>query len=273
MTTALALASILLYLAATVLVGVRLVGPHSEGGLMRSGLAGTAALALLLHGALLYQGIVTDSGLNLGFSNAASLTAWVIVAVLLVAALGKPLASLGIFVLPLAALTIVLSLAWPAHRPAPEGFGLGVDVHILVSLLAYSMLSIAAFQAILLAFQEHRLRHKRPGRIMLRLPPLQVQESLLFQLIGLGFFLLSLSLVSGMMFVEDMFAQHLAHKTILSVIAWLVFGVLLWGRWRYGWRGRTAIWWSLGGFFTLMLAYFGSKLVLEIVLGRMWYPG
>ena len=105
------------------------------------------------------------------------------------------------------------------------------------------------------------------------MPALQTQESLLFQSLGLGFFLLSLSLVSGVMFVDDLLAQHLAHKTILSIATWLVFAVLLWGRWRHGWRGRTATRWTLWGFALLALAYFGSKVVLEMVLGRTWGLG
>ena len=80
--------------------------------------------------------------------------------------------------------------------------------------------------------------------------------------------MLTMAIVSGAMFVEDLFGQHLAHKTVLSVIAWVILGILLWGRWRFGWRGRVAIRWSLGGFFALMLAYFGSKFVLELVLKR-----
>ncbi|MGH8472324.1 MAG: cytochrome C assembly family protein, partial [Gammaproteobacteria bacterium] len=101
------------------------------------------------------------------------------------------------------------------------------------------------------------------------LPPLQTLEGLMFQHIGAGFFLLSLSLMSGMMFLNDIFAQHLVHKTVLSLVAWLVFAVLLFGRWRYGWRGRTAIRCTLGGFASLMLAYFGSKVVLELILHRV----
>jgi len=271
MTIALGALCIALYLAATALVGVRLAseqGPHER---LRYGLTGLTTLALALHGAVLYQGVVTDLGLNLGFSNAASLTAWVVVAFLLGVATTKPVDDLGLFVLPLAAITVVLSLAWPGERILSHEAGLGVEAHVVLSILAYSILTIAACQAAVLAFQEHRLRRKRPGRIMLRLPPLQTQESLLFQLIGLGFFLLSLSLMSGMMFVDDMFAQHLVHKTVLSLLAWVVFAVLLWGRWRYGWRGRTATRWSLAGFFTLMLAYFGSKLVLEVILGQSWH--
>jgi ABC-type uncharacterized transport system permease subunit len=89
-------------------------------------------------------------------------------------------------------------------------------------------------------------------------------------LIGAGFVLLTVSLLSGMVFINDIFAQHLFHKTTLSIMTWLVFGVLLWGRWRYGWRGSIAVRLTLAGIILLVLAYFGSKLVLEIVLGRSW---
>ena len=91
-------------------------------------------------------------------------------------------------------------------------------------------------------------------------------ESLLFQMIAVGYATLSLALLVGITFLEDIFAQHLVHKTILSIIAWTVFAILLHGRWKYGWRGRIAIRWTLIGFLFLMLAYFGSKLVLELIL-------
>jgi len=97
---------------------------------------------------------------------------------------------------------------------------------------------------------------------------LQTMEALLFQMLAAGFVMQSLSLATGFMFVEDLFAQHLVHKTVLSILAWFVFAILLWGRWRYGWRGKTAIRWTLGGFVSLLLAYLGSKMVLELVLGR-----
>jgi ABC-type uncharacterized transport system permease subunit len=101
------------------------------------------------------------------------------------------------------------------------------------------------------------------------LPPLQTLEFLMFQCIGLGFFLLSLSLISGFIFLDDLFAQHLAHKTILSIIAWIVIAILLWGRYYSGWRGRTAIRYVFTSFILLMLAYFGSKVVLELILHRV----
>lgn len=271
MISLLGLVSIVLYLTATLLLGLRLTSSHYSGVGSRAGLLGTTMAAMFLHGALLYQGVLTEGGLNLGFVNAISLVAWAIVLFLLIVALGKPVENLGIFVLPLAALAVLLSLLYPSDRVRLEETGFGVELHIVLSVIAASLLTIAAFQSILLAYQERHLRQKRPGRLLGSLPPMQTQESLLFQMIAIGFFLLSLSLVSGMMFLQDMFAQHLVHKTVLSLFAWLVFAVLLWGRWRYGWRGRTAIRWSLAGFFTLMLAYFGSKLVLELILNRSWY--
>jgi ABC-type uncharacterized transport system permease subunit len=93
-------------------------------------------------------------------------------------------------------------------------------------------------------------------------------ESLLFQMLTTGIAFLSISLASGFLFIENLFAQHLVHKTVLSILAWLIFTGLLIGRSRYGWRGKTAIQWTLIGFISLLLAYFGSKLVLELILQR-----
>ena len=98
------------------------------------------------------------------------------------------------------------------------------------------------------------------------MPPLRNMEAILFEVILIGFIVLTISLASGLVFLDNMFAQHLAHKTILSILAWLVFLTLLIGHWRLGWRGRTAVRWTLGGFVSLMMAYFGSKFALEILL-------
>ena len=132
--------------------------------------------------------------------------------------------------------------------------------------MAYSLLSIAVAQAILLAIQDKYLHNKHPAGFLRSLPSLETMEILLFRIIGLGVLALSISLISGFLYLEDMFAQHLVHKTILSIIAWSVFVVLLWGRFKFGWRGKMAIKWSISGFTLLMLAYFGSKFVIELVL-------
>ena len=225
-----------------------------------------AAVAALLHAGVLYLTLGAPAGLNLGVFNVASLTGWMVTLLWLLASLKQPLENLGILLLPLVAVAVVFkNLLFPQHALVIEA-DWRLETHILGSMLAYSVLSIAAVQALLLAVQERHLRQRRLGGVLHALPPLQTMEILLFRLITLGFTLLSLSLLSGILFLEDIFAQHLVHKTVLSLIAWVVFAVLLWGRWRFGWRGRTAIRWTLTGFATLMLAYFGSKAVLELLL-------
>nr|VFK47501.1 MAG: ABC-type uncharacterized transport system, permease component [Candidatus Kentron sp. SD]VFK80192.1 MAG: ABC-type uncharacterized transport system, permease component [Candidatus Kentron sp. SD] len=267
------LAGIFLYLVATVLLGLDLTSEASpgKGRAIRAGVIVAAAVGAVLHGAALYRMVLADAGPNLGFFTVASLVAWGIVLVLLMGAIARPLANLGILVLPLAATMAAMALIYPGRHVLSAGMGAGVAIHVVISILAASVLGIAAFQTVFLAFQERSLRRKRLGNVLWIFPPLTTQESILFQLIGFGFFLLSLSLVSGMAFLNDMLAQHLTHKTVLSLLAWAMFAVLLWGRWRFGWRGRKAIRWSLAGFSMLMLAYFGSKLVLEVILGRAWY--
>lgn len=229
---------------------------------------GLGSLALILHGIFLTHNTLLPQGINLGFFNAASLILWVISTLLLLTLLSKPVDNLIVVLFPCTAISIILDLTSSSVRLLNSNTDPGVSIHILTSILAYSFLSLSALQALFLAYQDYQLRHKHPGWVMRKLPPLQVMESLLFQMLMLGFLCLSFSLISGFVFLEDIFAQHLVHKTVLSLIAWSVFAALLWGRWRYGWRGQTAIRWNLSGFFLLMLAYFGSKLVLELILKR-----
>ena len=225
-------------------------------------------LAICLHALVLYQNVATVAGFNLAFFNAASLIAWVIALLLWLSLLRQPVENLVIVLFPLAALTIGLAGYFPSEPILPSKQEFGITLHILFSIVAYSLLSISALQALFLALQDYQLHHKHPGRVMQILPPLQVMETLLFQMIGWGFISLSLSLISGIIFLEDIFAQHLVHKTVLSIVAWCLFAMLLWGHWRYGWRGKIATSWSISGFLVLMLAYFGSKMVLELILQR-----
>ncbi len=227
------------------------------------------AAALILHGLVLYQFIHTTGGLNLGFFNALSLVAWMILLFVLVGAIRNPLENLTIVLYPVAAVSLLLQIFLPSELIVPTTTPAGLEAHILLSICAYSLLGVAALQALVLAVQERQLHHKHPGTIMRALPPLAVMESLLFQIITIGFFLLSLALATGFMFLHDPFAQHLVHKTVLSIVAWSTFAILLWGRWARGWRGAVAIRWTLAGFGFLMLAYFGSKLALELILNRV----
>jgi ABC-type uncharacterized transport system permease subunit len=135
---------------------------------------------------------------------------------------------------------------------------------------AAALLFGAAVTDILLFVLDRRLRARRISDLSSTLPPVDQLERIMFRLIGSGFALLTLALFTGFVFVTDLFAQHLIHKTVLSVIAWILFGILLAGRARFGWRGRPAVRWTLVGFVLLALAYFGSKFVLESVLGRHW---
>ena len=259
------LLSIALYLLASGLLMVRL----AQGSSSLDRQFGTPVLialaASLVHAVLLYPSIITPGGLNLGFVHAVSLIALTSAALLAISTFFQPVGNLGIAVFPAAAVSIVLILAYPGRQLLTDSTW-QLETHILCSLLAYSILGLAVLQAIMLAVQDHHLRNRQPGGFIRALPPLAVMESLLFQMIATGFALLTLALVTGILFLEDIFAQHLVHKTTLSIIAWIVFAILLWGRWRFGWRGRTAVRWTIGGFVFLMLAYFGSKFVLELIL-------
>ena len=264
--------TIILYLLTGSVFAVRLFGRkdqdtesllHKKGGLLVLGL-----VAIALHTVVLYNTLFVSGGLDLGFFNAGSLILWLIALTIVLAAFSNPVENLIIFLLPLAGISVLLGMLFPVEHTLMPAQAMELKIHILMSMMAYALLTIAAVHAIILSIQDKHLRNRKPGGFIRALPPLQTMESLLFQMIGLGFFLHSLSLITGVIYLDDMFAQHVSHKTVLSIIAWFVFATLLWGRWRFGWRGSTAIRWTLVGFFVLFLAYMGSKLVMEIMLGR-----
>jgi ABC-type uncharacterized transport system permease subunit len=261
------LAVVLYALAGTVFILRLFRAGTTRSPSKRTGL-GLGFSALLLHGWLLYQTLHTMQGVNFSFFNAVSFAAWVIALLYLLAALSKPVESLGVALLPIAALTLLLDYFFPGMRLLPPDTDWELRAHVISSILAYSVLAMAAVQAVLLAVQDRALRKHHPGGFIRALPPLQTMEGLMFEMIFIGFVLLTLALASGFIFLDDMFAQHLVHKTLLSIMAWLCFAVLLWGRYRFGWRGRTAIRWTMAGFVVLALAYFGSKAVVELILKR-----
>ncbi|HVC16705.1 MAG TPA: cytochrome c biogenesis protein CcsA [Rhodanobacter sp.] len=258
----LALLAIVLYLAAA----GGLARPLLSGGPPLNRLAlGLAGVAVLIHAGILLG--MHRGALDLHFFAALSLTAFVVSTLTLLVNLSRPVAALGVIVFPLtAALIAVDSFLAPPTLPQPMDWQ--IKLHVTVALIAFSVLSIAAALAILLAVQERALRHRQFGPWLRALPPLTLTETLLFRLIGAGFTLLSLTLLTGALFVDNLFGQHLAQKTTLSIVAWLVFGVLLYGRWRHGWRGQRAVKLTLIGMAVLLLAFFGSKAVLELVLHR-----
>lgn len=262
LTTVLAIIAIVLYFGAAALLAAPMTGcPRTP---QRLGLS-AATLAVLLHAAVLFG--VHGGRLDLHFFAALSLVAAVVAALTLVVNLWRPVAGLGVIVFPLAALLLALDV-FVAPPTTPHPLDWQISLHVAIALLAYSVLSISAALAILLAFQERALRSHQPIRLVRALPPLTQTEALLFRLIGTGFFLLTLTLLSGALFVHNILGQHLAHIIVLSVIAWLIFGALLWGRWRHGWRGARAVNLTLIGMAVLALGFFGSKFVLEVILQR-----
>ncbi|MCY1289111.1 Inner membrane protein YpjD [compost metagenome] len=252
-----------LYAAATVYQAQRLAARKTPD--MRI-LLPLGVLALLAHAVGLFLQLITPSGLVLDFFNAASLIAAAVTALILLAILRIPVANLLLLLFPLGCLTVLLAQFAPAGTVQGINEQPGILAHILLSILAYGLLTIAMFQSLLLLLQDHQLKHKHPSGLIKNFPPLQTMESLLFGFLWAGWLLLSLSLISGWLFLDDLFAQHLVHKTLLACVAWVIFAVLLWGRHQRGWRGHKAIRWTLAGFCLLMLAYFGSKLVREFIL-------
>lgn len=227
-----------------------------------------ALLGSLCHIWAVGQSLMVGGGLGLGVFNAASVLACTLIVIVILGSWAEPLDNLAIALLPAAALALSLDALLPSTRPVVHLSSFGIGVHVLTSLLAYSLFTLAALEALWLAVADKQLRQRRPGWVMSWLPSLSRMERLLFRLLGVGFVLLSVSLLSGAWYVSDLFAQHLMHKTILSVAAWLVFGLLLLGRAIGGWRGRTAVRFTFGGFGLLVLAYFGTKIVLELILHR-----
>lgn len=228
-----------------------------------------AFAALTAHLAVVVSASIEPAGVNVSFYSALVLLSFVIALLIFTGGFFAPVRSLGIIAYPLSALCLLVYATVGRGSERVVGYPWQLDLHIALSLFAFGLLLIAAGQALVLAYQEYMLRRKKFGSLIHRLPPLSVSENLLFQIITLGFILLSLALISGIPFVTDIGAQHLLHKVVLAAIAWVVFGVLLMGRLFRGWRGRTAIRMTLGGSFVLLLSYLGSKLVLELILQRV----
>ena len=148
--------------------------------------------------------------------------------------------------------------------------GWELTFHVAMATTAFAFLTIGMVLAIAQVIVDRRLRSRQPLGLLKILTPLESLESGCFQSILAGFAVLTLALVSGAFFVQDLFAQHLIHKVVLAIVAWVVFGVLLLGRFKFGWRGRMALRWTFAGYTLLGLSYFGSKLILENILGKHW---
>ena len=241
---------------------------RSQAAPSRRPLLGLATLAVAAHAVSLYFLLATEQGLMIGLLPVASCMAAVVTGLMVVSSLYRPFQWIGALVFPFSAVIVPASLwlriGYPAH-PIEHGVGL----HVLLSILAYSVLVISACQSILLLIQHRQLKDGNIRGMMRLFPPIQVMESMLFDTIWLGEALLTVAIVFGFLYVDDLFAQHLVHKTVLTLVSWVIFAVLLGGRHLRGWRGRTAIRFTLSGFAVLLVAFFGSRLVLEVILNRV----
>ncbi len=250
-----------LYVVAAGLLVVNLQREHPT----RSWLLPVMA-ALALHAAAHGMAWWRTGATDLHFFAALSLVGLGMAAVTTLYGATGRMPALGAIVFPIGAASL---LAYANKGPAhTEVLDWRLQLHAWCALLAYATLAVAALLAIMLWLQERALRRREFHAWLRALPPLVELETLLFRTIVVGFILLTATLLTGLLFVENLLAQHLIHKTVLSVLSWLAFGGLLLGRWRYGWRGVTAVRWTLVAMALLILAFFGSKFVLELVLDR-----
>ncbi len=257
------IAASLCYLAATALQLKRMLKGSDTDGWVKL----LAAVAIILHGITAYEGFVDTNGYDLGMYPMLSLMSLSISAIVLLSSLRRPLDNLFVFIFPLAIGTVILEIALKGDYTPRQDITAGIFSHITLSVVAYSLLTIAAAQALLLSFGDNMLRHHQLA-ILRNLPPLETMEHLMFEMIWAGLVFLTLSIGSGFVFLDDFSGPGLVHHTAITLSAWLVFMVLAWGRYQLGWRGAIASRWTLFGFVLLVLGYFGSKLVLEIILGR-----
>ncbi|MCK5812988.1 MAG: cytochrome c biogenesis protein CcsA [Cocleimonas sp.] len=259
--TTIAILAIILYLISWLLLGFKLrTRLNKTKGINKKIYLSLWLIAVLLHAGVLYWPLLS-SGLSISLITAASHIIWLTSLMLLMTTWTRNIEALGIFILPLTAFTLLLQQTVtldPTHT-IPINNGLGA--HIFTSLLAYSMLMLAAIQAALLAEQNNHLHNHKPTGFIRTLPALQDMELLLFRFITVGVVLLTIALITGFVYLDNLFGQHIAHKTFLSLFAWVIFSTLLIGHIKLGWRGRTAIRWTLAGFIILMISFFGTKII------------
>lgn len=226
--------------------------------------------AVLLHAWLAWASVATPDGLDLSLGNAVSVVAGLATALAWLSGLLATMPAVGTVVLPVAAAASLLpALTTSVHR-FPYAGEPWFAIHVAVALVAYALFIVAALQALLLMGLEKRLHRHLPDPEADAMPPLLTLERFLFRLVTAGFLLLTVTLATGVLFSEQLFGRPVVfnHKSVFSALGWVTFGSLLWGRWRYGWRGRVALRWILAGTVFVFLAYLGSKFVLEVLLGR-----
>ena len=234
---------------------------------------------LAIHGVLLYAHFVAPGQPRFGFAYALSATLWLVVLIYWCESYFVSLQGILPPALALAALCAPLTAWFPGLEQVitPIEFRL----HLLLSIFATGVLTVALLHALLMTVVDRalhaagdRLHVSQAGSVLAGplagLPPLLTLERLLFRLIWVAFVFLTLTLATGLTLSEVRFGKALrfTHETVFALVAWATFAILLAGRHLYGWRGRTALRWTLAGFMFVILANIGSTFVLEVILGR-----
>ena len=229
-------------------------------------------VAIIGHSDAIMHMMRLNARFSIGLLEAMSLLGWTLAVLACLISIDRHNRVLGAILMFSAAIGAALGtgLGQVGRSYAEATVGWELTAHILLSMAAAALLFAAAVTAILLVILDRRLRMRRIAELSSALPPLDALEKIMFRLVAAGFGLLTLALITGFVFVTNLFTQNLVQKTVLSLLAWLIFGVLLIGRLRFGWRGRSAVRWTLSGFGILAVAYFGVKFVLEYLFGRHW---
>ncbi|GAB3041349.1 inner membrane protein YpjD [Acinetobacter apis] len=226
------------------------------------------AIGLLLHGTVLRHDMITANGVNYDVFNLLSFTSGLMLVLGMLYSSYRPVSALNLLGIPVAASGLIFGFAFSQPNQFASIHAIGLDIHIILSLSAYAVLLMATIQAIMMWLQNRELKKKQKRLWVNLLPPFQVMESLLFDMLMTGFVMLTAALLFGFFMVDNFIQQHLAHKTVFSIISWVVYGALLIGHFRFGWRGQKAIRFTLAGFFLLAIGFIGSKFILEIILHK-----
>ncbi|MCS6944509.1 MAG: cytochrome c biogenesis protein CcsA [Sutterellaceae bacterium] len=232
-------------------------------------------IVALAHATLLAGAVLDHGALRFGFAQALSATMLFAVLIVWLEGFVVPIRGLQVLVLPVAAVASVLPALFQGALIAVGRDSLAFRAHWFVAIAAFSLITIAALHALLMASMDRSLHAAADegafARVLAEVPPLLAMERLLFRLLWTGFLLLTAALISGVLFTEELFGRPLRfdHKTVFTIASWLIFAGLLAGRQLFGWRGRTALRFTLVGFVLLLLAYVGSRFVLEVILRRV----
>ncbi len=220
--------------------------------------------ALVAHFFVFFPHLMRNSELFFSFANTLALSSWVISLLYFISTFRLALINIGLAVIP-SNLVILIFYAFQHESASGQYFSPLIASHIVTSIIAFSLLIIAAIQAVTLSIQAKTLHKHHSSVLITRLPPYFQMEKVLFELIDLGVIFLSLALITGFIFLDDIFAQHVAHKTVLSIIAWFIFIILSIGRRLWGWQSRTLIRLTISASLLLFIGFLGSKLILELI--------